>query len=507
MKLIKSILLPIVLLCLISCNNKDLNNNSSVNSEISISIPTYTKKDIDKFNEEYEYEGSIENNDVFIKKYNGEEKDVIVPYFVSSIGSSAFSNNCLENLTLHNNLKKVGSSTFKGCKNLKNLYFNGKISDWCNIEFLDEYSNPLFYVENFYLPDKNNEWKLVTDIEIPDTTTNIGKYQFITYNKINNLTLSASIENIYELAFYDCTEIENVYYKGTLEQWSKINIFTKLMIGRGDTASGSPLKYAKHFFVYDENNEFYEVKSIEITDGKTRINKYSTFEYKYIKDIIIPDSIITIDEKAFYEYDSLENVYYKGTIEQWCKIDFSDNPMIYAEHFYLLDKNNEWYEVTSIEIPETISEIKNYTFYGFDYLTNVKMSNNVTIIGSYAFKDCTNLKEIVLSDNVTVLKYEAFENCVNLEEIILTKNLKDVASNVFKNCTSLREITILNRFIGFDSEAFEGCINLENVYFKGKVFEWNSMSLQGSADPMYYAKHFYILDSNNEWIEVTDQVK
>ena len=51
---------------------------------------------------------------------------------------------------------------------------------------------------------------------------------------------------------------------------------------------------------------------------------------------------------AYEAIGKVENFYFAGTLEDWCNIEFTDiasNPMYYAEHFYMLDENKEWYEL------------------------------------------------------------------------------------------------------------------------------------------------------------------
>ena len=87
-------------------------------------------------------------------------------------------------------------------------------------------------------------------------------------------------------------------------------------------------------------------KSIIIPDGVISLGASSFSSYS-LTDVVIPDSVIYIDMSPFD--DELENVYYKGTIEQWNNIIFynkSSNPMKYAEHFYILDENGNWTDAT-----------------------------------------------------------------------------------------------------------------------------------------------------------------
>ena len=75
-----------------------------------------------------------------------------------------------------------------------------------------------------------------------------------------------------------------------------------------------------------------------------------------------------IGASAFLECYNLKDVYVTD-MKAWFNIDFeedSSNPMSYAENLYL---NNDLVE--KIVIPDTLTEIKQYTFVNFDCITSI----------------------------------------------------------------------------------------------------------------------------------------
>ena len=159
-----------------------------------------------------------------------------------------------------------------------------------------------------------------------------------------------------------------------------------------------------------------------------------------LTSITIPSSVPNIGQYPFYNCTSLTNVYYKGTIEDWCNISFNDsnsNPMYYASHFYMLDENNEYKEVTEIVIPETVYKIGNYQFCGFKNVTNITIPNSVTSIGEYAFYVCASLANIEIPDSVTSIDEYAFNVCTSLTSIVIPNTVTSIGWSAFYNCTSL----------------------------------------------------------------------
>ena len=56
----------------------------------------------------------------------------------------------------------------------------------------------------------------------------------------------------------------------------------------------------------------------------------------------------------------------------------------------MLDKNNEWFEVTEIRIPDDVTEIKSFTFINLTTIIKIYIPKTVTTIFSNAFESLKN---------------------------------------------------------------------------------------------------------------------
>ena len=54
----------------------------------------------------------------------------------------------------------------------------------------------------------------------------------------------------------------------------------------------------------------------------------------------------------------------------------------------MLDADDEWFEVTEITVPDTVTEISEYLFLGFDNLTKLVIHEGVTKIYTTSYYDC-----------------------------------------------------------------------------------------------------------------------
>lgn len=141
----------------------------------------------------------------------------------------------------------------------------------------------------------------------------------------------------------------------------------------------------------------------------TRIAADAFFSSSGLTSVTIPSTITYIGEYAFW-YLVLD-VYYLGTLSQWCDIDFIG----YTFGGFNLYINNTL--VTDVVIPEGIIQIKNSSFDRCISLTSITIPSSVTSIGAAAFISCTGVTSVILPESLTTIGSQAFENCSGLTEI------------------------------------------------------------------------------------------
>ena len=328
-------------------------------------------------------------------------------------------------------------------------------------------------------------------------------------SSLKNLSIPDSITKIGGNVFYYCNLLKDVYYEGTIEDWCKINFEdTDYYI-----SWSNPMYYASHFYIKNNNNEYEEVTEIVIPDTITSIGNYQFCGFNNVTKITIPNSVQTIGYATFNDCSSLIDVYYEGTLEDWCKISFesgSSNPMRYASHFYIKN-GNEYEEVTEIVIPDTITSIGKCQFYGFNNVTKITIPNSVTSIGLSAFSHCSSLASVKFESGSKLSSIEdtAFIECSSLTSIVIPNSVTSIGEGAFYGCNSITSVTFERdselTFIG--NGAFSNCSSLTDVYYEGTIEDWCKIRFNNvDANPMFYASHFYIKNSNNEYEEVTEIV-
>lgn len=126
-------------------------------------------------------------------------------------------------------------------------------------------------------------------------------------------------------------------------------------------------------------------------------------------------------------------------------------------------------KLKKLKIPDEISIINNYAFYGCSSLTSIEIPKSVTIIGMYAFYGCSSLKSIEIPKSVMIIRSSAFNNCSSLKSIEIPNSVMSIGEFAFYGCSSLTSIKIPNSVTSIENGTFYGCCILESIEIPNSV--------------------------------------
>lgn len=222
---------------------------------------------------------------------------------------------------------------------------------------------------------------------------------------------------------------------------------------------------------------------IEFDAPITRIPAQAFKKSKIQGDLVIPNSVTTIDDEAFYSCpdlngsltlpNSLKTI---GNSAFWYCYSLKGDLIIPNsvttigdEAFYMCSgfKGN-------LTLPNSVTTIGIFVFYKCSGFTgNLTIPNSVTTIGRSAFYKCSGFTNLKLSENLTTISDEAFNGCKNLSgELIIPASVKKIGNFAFQSCTNINknsqtpgQVTLPKslKFIGID--VFIDCEQINSVKF------------------------------------------
>ncbi len=199
--------------------------------------------------------------------------------------------------------------------------------------------------------------------------------------------------------------------------------------------------------------------SVSLPDGVTAIGARAFADCSELKSITFGKGVKTVGAAAFARCSALSVVNITD-IGAWCGIAFaaaSSNPLYFAHTLYL--KNAV---VTEINLPDSVTAIADYAFYGCDKLVGVNAGNGALSIGKGAFYGCSSLERVAIGAAETIGE-EAFADCVKLDALNLGSKLKSIGGFAFNRCEELVEISFPSTLEDVGENAFAECRKLKTV--------------------------------------------
>ena len=287
---------------------------------------------------------------------------------------------------------------------------------------------------------------------------------------LSEIKLPTSLKAIQSYVFDGCSSLETVFYYGSLAQWSQINT-SNGFLGYSSPSLVMGDYTAQFISVKDENDPDPPPKTVTITKYTgtestvilpstisrwpvTKIGEDALKDNTTITSVTIPDSVTEIGSNAFAGCTNLTSVNYAG---DWSNLTIqSGNP---AVEDAAKDAANEQLFDFEFTPDNTAVIVKHYWGAAADVTIPSRYKGKpVTAINNAAFPNSA-VTSVTIPDSVTSIPDAAFYNCGNLETI---------------------HIPVSVTFIG--SYAFDDCPNLMTVTYPGSKTQWDAIAKGSNND-------------------------
>ncbi|MBR1884000.1 MAG: leucine-rich repeat protein, partial [Clostridia bacterium] len=294
----------------------------------------------------------------------------------------------------------------------------------------------------------------------------------ITINGVGSATITATVtdssEYIYEIKTATYTIIVETFYGlkngNTYTSWNDLISVGIITINNGIVAVPS-----------DKRSSL--VGELIIPNSVTSIDDEGFYCCSSLTSIILPNSLTSIGELAFGICSGLQSLLIPSCVNNiengalsYCsnlkEITVSDSNNYYSSSDGVLyDKNKTIlisYPIgkteTSFTVPNTVTSIASNAFINSSNLITINLSSNLTSIGDNAFYWCTKIENISFPNALKSIGERSFFYCRNLTSITIPVNVSSIGSEAFSNCYKLASITVASKNTTYNSGNGNNCI-------------------------------------------------
>ena len=426
-----------------------------------------------------------------------------IPNSVVDIWNEAFFNCAsLTAVTIPDGVDYIGYAAFYGCASLTTVDIPASVTQIGNLAFSD--CAALTSIEvSAYNDDYASFGGILFDYHytelitcpggftgdlyyyhLPGTVTKIRQSAFYNCTRLTSVNIPASVTSIGNYAFYGCSSL------------TAINV--------------SPA------------NQHYA--SIDGSLFDAYLSELMTCPDAYAGHLTIPRSVYYIEEGAFHGCTALTSVLFTGNAPSIADDEFGSTPDTFIPYYisgtegwlptlagvptkeiplsYAYDPNTWQFTITGLAdwytghlpLPATldgyypVTAIAPSAFLNCTNLTSVTIPNSVTDIGYNAFIGCKSLTSIDIPNSVTDIGDGAFAYCSALTSLTIPDSITSIDSHVFHCCYGLTSATLPNSVTNIGRQAFSYCDSLTAVFFTGDYPDIHSEAFYNTPDTLilYY---------------------
>ncbi len=354
---------------------------------------------------------SLSIDDGILVRCKDGSRQIAVPSEVRLIGQGAFKN-CekLENLEIGDVVEAIQTEACRGCKRLNGLVLPKNVRYVGESAFRDCTSLASLVVEN-------------DDIEL-------GERAFENCAVLENISLAKGISEIYGGVFNSCKALKSIELPEMLTVLGESSFADCISLKEVDI----PYNVTKiDDMVF---NGCLSLERVYMKDKITKIGKYAFKDCKSLESVYIPKSVNSIGIGPFRGCTNLKEIEVDPKSHYYKSVD----NVLFNKSKSILIAFSPMKPVSKYEIPDSVTEIRAWSFCSCTALKEIVIPDSVTEIGEGAFYQCESLVDISIPDSVDKIDDTAFRGCINLETVEIPDSVVEFGWGVFNGCDKLRVI-------------------------------------------------------------------
>ena len=307
--------------------------------------------------------------------------------------------------------------------------------------------------------------------ELPSTldgypVTSIGDYAFYNCDSLTSITIPGSVTSIDDDAFYNCDSLTSITIPNSVTSigdnaFAGCDSLTSITIPQSVTSIRSSL-----FGYCDSLTSITVDKGNKVYDSRSNCNAIIETDTNTLisgcQSTVIPNSVTSIGKFAFWGCDSLTSITIPQSVTSIRSSLFGYCKSLKS---ITVDKGNKVYDSRN-NCNAIIETDTNSLISGCQ---STVIPNSVTSIGADAFWGCDSLTSINIPQSVTSIGDYAFWGCDSLTSIIIPYSVTSIGNSAFDECNSLTSITIPDSVTSIGYSAFSNCWSLTSITIPNSV--------------------------------------
>ncbi len=215
--------------------------------------------------------------------------------------------------------------------------------------------------------------------------------------------------------------------------------------------------------IFDEDTDFVSFDEFQFFTGITAIAPAQFLSWDRMTSICLPDSITEIGANAFSGCHSLTSIVLPAGIQS-----------LGERILYNCRSLNK------LTIGKCFSSL---AYLGIEadtcVLSELYLSEGLSSINPYSFQNYKSLVSIHLPESLTEIPDAAFDGCIGLEMIDLSSQLTKIGRRCFQGCTALESITLPASLASLGDSAFKDCDHLKSITLPNGIQTIAGKTFQG----------------------------